>query len=275
MALNLDVQWIHGAADCAHARDPMLQTHQADAGTFIFRQSKCTSFEAPFMYLLIGTERSLLVDTGAPTAGTDLPMRATVDAILAEHSGGPRHELIVAHSHAHGDHAAWDGQFTTRPQTVVVPRRPREIQLRFGIQQWPESRGTFDLGDRRLTILPIPGHEDQHIAIHDPKTAVLLTGDTLYPGLLVVNNWKAYRSSARRLATFAQSHEISSVLGAHVEMARSGALFPLGTTFQPGEHPLPLFKADLERWTAACEDLGEHPAPGEHAFTGFVIDIRG
>jgi len=274
MPLSFDVQWIHGSADCGHSRDPLLQTHQADETTFIFRQSKCSSFEAPFMYLLIGKTRSLLVDTGAPTATGVLPIRTTVDALLAQHTTGV-HELIVGHSHAHGDHAAWDQQFAGRPHTTVIPLRQDRIQAQFAIERWPDGSGRLDLGERLLTVLPLPGHEKLHIAVHDGRTGLLLTGDTLYPGLLVVNDWRPYRASARRLAAFANSHTVSCVLGAHVEMDRSGELFEIGTTFQPNEHPLQLFRADLDRWTNACEDLGERPSQGEHAFTNFVIDVRG
>lgn len=273
MALNLNVQWIHGAANCRQTTDPLLQTHQADAATFIFRQSKCSSFEAPFMYLLIGERQALLIDSGAPTTGADLPMLKAVDTALARHGGGS--QLIVAHSHAHADHSAWDSQFTRRPQTVIVTHDQRDLQARFSIPRWPDSTGTLDLGNRLLTIVPIPGHQAQGIAVHDARTGLLLTGDTLYPGLLVVEDWHAYRASARRLASLAQSHEMSCLLGAHVEMARSGRLFPLGSTFQPDEHPLPLFRADLNRWIKGCNDLGENPSAGQHVFTNFVIDIRG
>jgi hydroxyacylglutathione hydrolase len=274
LALNFDVQWIHGSPDCRHTTDPLLQTHQADARTFIFRQSKCSSFEAPFMYLLIGDRRSLLLDTGAPTGSGTLPMRATVDAILSRHAAGDRHELVVAHSHAHSDHAAADGQFTRRPDTVVVRPRQADLQTRFGIDPWPQGTGTLDLGGRSLTILAIPGHEDRHIAVYDGETHLMLTGDTLYPGLLVVNNWSAYRDSAQRLGTFVRTHDVSALLGAHIEMRATGQLFPLGSTFQPGEHVLQLLPQDLIRWADACERLGPN-ASGQHPFADFVIDIRG
>ena len=72
-------------------------------------------------------------------------MRTTVDALLARHTAGA-HELIVAHSHAHGDHAAWDQQFAGRPRTTVVPLRQDRIQAQFGIEQWPDGSGQLDLG---------------------------------------------------------------------------------------------------------------------------------
>ena len=224
MAVSFPAQWIHGAANCRQTTDPLLQTHEAAPGTFIFRQSKCSSFEAPFMYLLIGTSQSLLLDTGAPSVSGALPLGETVDRILGQQAGAGN-RLIVAHSHGHGDHGALDEHFRRRPDTVLVEREPEDIQARFGIADWPNTPGTLDLGGRTLTVLPIPGHEEQHIALHDSKTGILLSGDSLYPGLLVVNDWGEYRASAQRLASFARTHDISFVLGAHVEMGRSGRLF--------------------------------------------------
>ncbi len=58
-------------------------------------------------------------------------------------------------------------------------------------------------------MLLIPGHEDSHVAAYDPRTRSLLTGDTLYPGLLTVQDWPAYRRSAARLARFAEEHEVA------------------------------------------------------------------
>jgi len=273
MALTFPTQWIHGGADCGQAAEPLLQEHAADEATFIFRQGKCSTFEAPFMYLLIGRTRSLLFDTGAPI-DDELPLRERVDAILAQRTSG-NHELVVAHSHAHGDHAAWDHLFVGRPRTTVVPASQRSIQVAFAITRWPEDRGTLELGDRTLTVVPIPGHEALHIAIHDSRTAALLSGDTIYPGLLVVNDWTNYRASAARLAAFARGHEISCALGAHIEISRTGRLFEIGTTFQPNEHPLQLLPADFDRWTAACEALGDRPSRGRHRFQDFIIDVRG
>ena len=273
MALDLDVTWIHGARDCRQSRDPLIQTHQADDTTYIFRQSKCANFEAPFMYLLIGATHSLLLDTGAAVPRGSLPIRSTVDRILARHTVGRRPlQLIVAHSHAHADHAAGDAQFARRPHTEIVTSLS-EIQTRFGIDEWPDGIGSLDLGERVLTIIPIPGHEDRHIAIHDGNTRVMLTGDTFYPGLLVVNHWPAYRASARRLAAFARSQDVTWCLGAHVEMPRSGQVFVPPTTFQPDEHPLQMSSDDLFQWADACERLDE-AATGRHTFASFVIDIR-
>jgi hypothetical protein len=80
--------WIHGATECSQSTDPQIHVHQYDDDTFILRQSKCSdpgtpqerwpSFEAPFIYLLIGTNRALLVDSGASPSPDLFPIGETV-----------------------------------------------------------------------------------------------------------------------------------------------------------------------------------------------------
>jgi hydroxyacylglutathione hydrolase len=62
---SLDVTWIHGAPSRRRAHEPKIQVHSYDEHTVILRQSKLVSYEAPFIYLLFGNDRALLLDTGA------------------------------------------------------------------------------------------------------------------------------------------------------------------------------------------------------------------
>jgi hydroxyacylglutathione hydrolase len=279
MSTPLDsVRWIHGAADCAQTVDPPLQTHQVDEHTFILRQSKCFSYEAPFMYLLFGDRRAVLFDTGAGPDDGDpakvLPIRDSVEAIIAQWLSGryiDQIELVVAHTHSHGDHVFWDEQFSDRPNTSVISPGLASVMAFFQLPKWPEGRAGLDLGNRELTILPLPGHFEDHIAIYDPRLGALLTGDTLYPGLLTVRDWPNYRRSAARLAEFAAEKSVSLVLGNHIEMSkRPGELYPLRTTFQPNEHQLPLTLQNLQEWYGVCEAMGNSPRLEVHDH--FAID---
>ena len=271
------VAWIHGAADCSRTSDPLIQVHRLDRDTFVLRLSKCYSFEANFLFLLLGREQALLLDTGArPDAGArdrTLPLCSTVDELVTGWSterGVPEPDLVVAHTHAHGDHVAGDDQFTGRPRTRVVAPTLAAVTGFFGLPDWPDGRAGLDLGGRELTVLPLPGHEATHIAVHDSRTRALFTGDTLYPGLLTVRDWPAYRRSAARLADLVRQEEVSVVLGAHVEMTRTpGELYPLGTTHQPDEHPLPLAPAHVLELHRACEAMGD--APHRDVHDAFVI----
>lgn len=278
MTIDLaSVQWIHGAPDCTRCDDPLIQVVAIDADTFILRVSKCFSFEANFIYLLLGTRRAILFDTGGPAdAGAPvqvLPLRETVDALLATHTRGRDLELVVAHTHGHRDHIHWDSQFRDRPRTTLVGLTLPEVQAFWGLSDWPEGETTLDLlGDRLITAFPIPGHEPTHIAVFDHRTGILLTGDVLYPGLLTVRDWPAFRASARRLARFAAAYPVRMALGHHIEMSRApGQLYPLGATYQPDEHPLPLAPSCIEELHGACEGMAD--APRSETFDPFAIEI--
>lgn len=261
MAGSFPAEWIHGSPNCGVQEVP-IQIHAYDEDTFILRQSKCvdpptpgnlgTSFEAPFMYLLFGTQKALLIDSGATQDAARFPIAAVVRRLInqriASH-GGPL-PLAVCHTHSHEDHMAGDDQFlheTGLPPTApnkVVGQRLSDIRRFFHINAWPEGQGRLDLGERILDILPIPGHEAHHIALYDHRARLLLTGDTLYPGLLFVQDLPAYRESVDRLARFIESNHllIDHVLGAHIEMKNApGKFFGYPHPFfQPNEHALQL-----------------------------------
>ena len=261
---TLQVSWMHGSANCAQNTDPELQVHAYNATTYIIRQNKCRTFEAPFIYVLIGATSALVLDTGGTSTAA---LRDRVRALVGSKP------LLAAHSHHHGDHYAGDAQFAGQPMTTVVDRTRAAVQTAFGITSWPTSTGTLDLGGRVLDVLAIPGHQTEHIAIYDRRTGLFLTGDTLYPGLLFVNDWATYRTSISRLASFAAAHPIAHVLGAHVEMTSTPkVVYPYGTTYQPAEHVLQLSAAHIAELDAALTALGPTPPAASVAHNDFVID---
>jgi glyoxylase-like metal-dependent hydrolase (beta-lactamase superfamily II) len=261
---TLQVSWMHGSASCAQNTDPEVQVHAYNATTHIIRQNKCDTFEAPFVYVLVGATSALVLDTGATTTAT---LRDTVRGLV-----GTR-PLLAAHSHHHGDHFAGDTQLTGQPMTTVVARTRAAVQAAFGIASWPTDPGTLDLGGRVLDVLAIPGHQTEHIAIYDRRTGLLFTGDSLYPGLLFVNDWSTYRASMSRLADFVSTHPIAHVLGAHIEMTSTPKMsYPYGTTYQPSEHVLQLSAAHVLELDAALTALGPTPPVAPVAYNDFVID---
>lgn len=261
---SLAVSWMHGAANCNTSTDPEVQLHSYNTTTHILRQDKCRTFEAPFVYVLVGTTKALVLDTGDLTSTT---LRQTIAPLVAGKT------VLVAHSHAHGDHTRGDSTFSGQPNTTVVAPNRAAVEAAFGIAPWPTDVATYDLGDRVLDVLAIPGHEGSHIAIYDRQTGLLLTGDTLYPGLLFINDWAQYRTSIARLAQFVATHAITHVLGAHIEMTSTPQVnYPYGTTYQPAEHALPLTAAHVTELDAALTSLGASPPGTPVPHDDFVID---
>jgi len=260
--------WIHGSQDCATNRDPAIEVHRFDADTYVLRQNKCVHFEAPFIYVLFGKHTVFVQDTGATADPARFPLHDTVRRLMAERNQRDT-ALLVTHSHSHSDHRAADPQFRGQAGVTLVEPNAKAVRAYFGFSRWPEGSAMVDLGGRTLEVVPAPGHQDEGIAVYDPRTGWLLTGDNLYPGRLYVKNWNEYRSSMRRLAEFSKTRRISAVLGTHIEMSRSGKLFQAGSTFQPGEAPLALTAEDLLQLDRALQDAGDESR--QIAMTRFVV----
>ncbi|WP_307856697.1 MBL fold metallo-hydrolase [Catenulispora pinistramenti] len=257
------------------ASEPPIQVHAYDDRTVILRQSKSTNFEAPFIYLLFGADRAILLDTGATADPAVFPLRQTVDGLIADwlkHHPRDGYELVVAHTHGHGDHVAADGQFADRPNTTVVARDPEAVRAFFGFDdaRWPDQEVPFDLGGRALTAIGAPGHHAAGVVFHDPTTGFLLTGDTVYPGRIYVADFTELVATLNRLVAFTTAHEVTWVMGCHIEMTdRPYRDYPIGSTYQPHERPLPMTVAQLTALRDAAVRL--EGRRGAHRFADFIV----
>jgi len=278
-AQNLTVKWIHGSEPCSANTDPPFQIHSYSDDTIILRENKCINYEGPFIYLLFGNDKVFMQDTGAAPAansGIAFPIRETVQNVVndwAKKHGKTGMQVLVTHSHAHGDHIGGDAQFAGQPNTTVVGTKVEDVQSFFAIRDWPNQLVTLDLGGRILDIIPIPGHEPTSIAVYDRRTKLLLTGDTLYPGRLYIRDWPAFKASVERLASFVKSHEISQVLGTHIEMSnKPGVDYPVRTTYQPEEHALALKPAHVLELYEAIMKMKDGPVRETH--NDFIVYPR-
>lgn len=250
---RLPDSWYAGGARCP--AKPSLRVHAYTDDFYILRQPACTNFEKPFLYLIFGRERALLIDTGA--GGLDVAV--TIDSLLdawRRRPGAKRMELVVAHSHGHGDHVAGDSLFAGRTGISVVGRDSASVRRFFGIRDWPAEAASLDLGGRVLDVLPIPGHQPASVAFYDRRTGVLLTGDTFYPGRLYVRDTAAFVRSVERLVRFSERWPIAHILGTHIENTdRPYVDYPEGTVDQPREHVLQLTRADLATLDSALAGM--------------------
>jgi glyoxylase-like metal-dependent hydrolase (beta-lactamase superfamily II) len=247
--------------DATTESEPQTQVQRYDRDTFVIRQSIKTNFEGPFLYLLFGRHRALLIDSGAG----GLAIRPTIDAVIAKWLA-ERHRksipLVVAHSHSHGDHHQGDSEFAGRPDTRVIGLKPEEVADFFGVVHWPDEIASYDLGARVLSIIPTPGHEPAHIMVYDPKTQLLLSGDMLYPGRLYVptDQFATFIASADRIATFAKTHPVRMLLGAHIEMTNvPGKDYAFEAPAHPDEHLLELPAYTPARLQAAVHRMADAP----------------
>ncbi|GAA2736379.1 hypothetical protein GCM10009867_20940 [Pedococcus aerophilus] len=273
----LQVRWIHGSESARQNTDPDLQVHWHDDATVILRQNKAINYEAPFLFLLFGDERALLLDTGAMADPALLPLRDTVDALVdqwLQRHPRPGYELLVLHTHSHGDHVARDGQFADRPDTTVVDAGHKSIHGFLGLTSDLDRPARLDLGGRVVDCIASPGHDAAAVTYFDDRTGFLLAGDTVYPGRLYVEDRVAFAQTIDRLVAFADTHPVTHVLGCHIEMSTTpGVDYPIRTTFQPDEPPLEMTVDQLRDVARALAEAGDRR--GRHVFAHFVLHLDG
>lgn len=260
-------QWAANGPECP--RKPEFQIHRYNDDFYILRESGCSNYEKPFLFLLFGKDKALLLDTGA--GKTDVA--EVVESLLArwaeaQHRSSP--PLVVAHTHGHGDHISGDESFRALSGATVVAPNPKAVQEFFGFRNWPNDIATFDLGERVLDLIPIPGHEPSSVAFYDRQTGVLFSGDTLYPGRLYVQDAPAFVASIQRLVEFTRDKVVTHILGDHIENTRTPYLdYPIRTVYQPDEHEFALGRAHLLELNQALGEMNGQVV--RRAFRDFTI----
>lgn len=162
-----------------------------------------SQFQEVNLFLVPGTEKALLFDTGMGIK--------EIRPLVEELYDG---QIIVVNSHFHFDHIAnnycfdqvyiYDDPLAKEVAAGGLPKEALGNQLeermfRFGYPKGfnPEDYRIppycavpihdghcFDLGDRILRVIHTPGHSNDSIMLYDEKNRILLTGDTFYPGAL-------------------------------------------------------------------------------------------
>ena len=259
---SMDVHWNEGSPDCTKNAQAPLQVHQYNTRTFILRENLCTTFEAPFMYLLIGSTKALLIDTGDVADPKVVPLADTVMRLLPGEGAG-KFPLLVVHTHRHLDHRAGDPQFANSPNAQVVGFDIDSVRSYYKFTDWPNGAAQIDLGDRTVDVIPTPGHNETEVTFYDRSTGLLFAGDFLMPARLLIDDTNADVASADRIAAFMKDRPISFVLGGHIETNSDGELFPWESQYHPREHVLQMTKDDALALPAAV-----------HSFNGFC-SVRG
>jgi hydroxyacylglutathione hydrolase len=270
---ELPRKWITGGPKCQEVPDWQVQEYNEDL--YILRESGCTDFEKPFLYLFFGRERALLEDTGSGKPETARVVSGVMTKWLKRNKRDSI-PLVVTHSHSHGDHIAGDSQFSAMQGVTMVPLTVEGTQTFFHVQKWPDDIGQIDLGGRVIDVIPIPGHDTLSLALYDRQTAILFSGDSLYPGRVFVRDFDAFTRSTQRMIDFTRGKIVAHIMGCHVEQSTTPYLdYPVGTAYQPEEHALPLSRGHLlEMMDALKEMKGSRERVAMRDFTIWPIDDR-
>ncbi len=175
------------------------------------------------VYLLRGRDRDLVVDTGMGLSPLRpvLPLTpgklvlAVATHIHLDHVGG-LHEFedragpaVSAEAFATmPDRQTYADMYRGFPGAASRAPRPGWTSETYRIAPAPLGRAlaggdVVDLGDRRFTVLALPGHSPDSIGLFDEADGLLFSGDAVYPGGLIDDlpdsDRDAYRETMRRL----------------------------------------------------------------------------
>jgi len=193
-------------------------------------------YEEVISYLVVGSKRALLFDTGLGMGD----MRAVVQQLT-------HLPVTVLNSHTHYDHigdnwqfddvVALDNDYSRRNaagakhedlKDAVVSERfcgnlPRGFKPEnyhipaFKISRYIKDGALVDLGDRELQVVVTPGHTPDAICLFDKKNRLLFSGDTFYAGPIFLyvpeTSVSDYTNSVEKLA--AMVPQIDLVLPSH------------------------------------------------------------
>ncbi len=192
-----------------------------DADTHIV--SEYRHWEETHCYLLSGSERSLMIDTGLGICNiydevktlTDKPVTAVATHIHWDHIGGHKY---FPDFYAHDDELNWlNGEFPLTMEQVkgmVIDRC--ELPKGYDVNKYEFFQGTptrvlkdgdeIDIGGRCIKALHTPGHSPGHMCFWEKDRGYLFTGDLVYKDTLF-----AYYPSTDPEAYLASLEKVSAL----------------------------------------------------------------
>lgn len=191
------------------------------------------------MFLIAGTEKAMLIDTGAGMGD----LKAQVEKLTDK-------PLIVVNTHGHVDHAGGNFQFkevwmhaddfSAADWMCTLSERQEYVRSRLAVfapEQTQEAVDSlqpcadyekkaltegqvFDLGDRELEVIFTPGHTHGSVCFLDRRYRRIFTGDTVNYGMLLQKSYECtalsvYVESLKKL--LARGGEFDTVLRCHGE----------------------------------------------------------
>lgn len=171
-----------------------------DSETYSISEYK--HWEETHCYLLLGTDKAILIDTGLGISNikeivksiTSLPITVVTTHAHWDHIGGHKYfENIAVHEYE----KEWlSVKFPLSLQIVKhnLICKPCKFPNDFDINNYQVFKGTpnkilhsndcLDLGNRQLMVIHTPGHSPGHCCFYEPDKKYLYSGDLIYAGYL-------------------------------------------------------------------------------------------
>lgn len=207
---------------------------QIDEDTFAISEYK--HWEETHCYLLCGTEKSILIDTGLGVDNikrivddlTELPVTVITTHVHWDHIGGHKHFSDFA---VFEKEVNWIAEKFPIPLQVVkknLIKEPCNFPKDFSIDAYQIFQGIpqgilhdgdhIDLGNRKIKTIHTPGHSPGHCCFYEAERKYLYSGDLIYSGCLdafypTTDPW-LFRQSVKQVRAL----EIERILPGHHQL---------------------------------------------------------
>jgi glyoxylase-like metal-dependent hydrolase (beta-lactamase superfamily II) len=229
---------VYASLEEVRSPDEWFRVYAAGPGVYaIFEPYQS---EEVLSYLVLGTRRALLLDTGLGIGRIDRVARQLAGEL----------PISVLNTHAHPDHVGGNHAFGTilgtrtpfgaerskglphgkvtwivDPAEICGKKLPRGVDAGtfgskpFAVSEYVEDGARLDLGGRTLEIIHTPGHSPDSLAVLDRAHHLLFTGDSFYLApiylFLPESDPQAYFRSMKRLVKIATDSGVRTVLPGH------------------------------------------------------------
>lgn len=205
-----------------------------DGDTFSISEYK--HWEETHCYLLCGSEKAVLIDTGLGAANikeivdglTSLPIMVVTTHVHWDHIGGHKYFENIAVHEAEKDWLAVKFPIPLQAVKKNLMCKACDFPRDFNVDDYQIFQGVpqrilrdgdgIDLGGRELSVIHTPGHSPGHCCFYEPDRKYLYSGDLIYRGCLdafyPTTDPQFFWQSVRKI----QSLEISRLLPAHHQL---------------------------------------------------------
>ncbi len=166
-----------------HWFDDFYTVEKLSEGTFAISEPRY--FRDVYSYLLVGSERALLIDSGSPLRDittvverlTDKPVSVIATHLHFDHVGNhDKFENVLMPDLPHLKARVAGGRFVPEPDEHLARVEGYEIEG-WPVSRWWRPGDTIDLGGRVLTLISTPGHTPDSVSIWEGDRALLFMGD--------------------------------------------------------------------------------------------------